>query len=48
MKTKNIKEKLGYVHLDVETHEPQACEGGFNTFLKYKPIISAETSNKNN
>ena len=45
--TKIIKEQIGYIHLDVETHEPEALKGALITLNKYKPILSIEcTSSK--
>ena len=40
--TKIIKEKIGYIHLYVETHEPEALKGALITLNKYKPILSIE------
>ena len=37
-----ITEKIGYIHLDVESMEPDAINGGIQIIKKYKPILSVE------
>jgi FkbM family methyltransferase len=42
-----ISEKIGYIHLDVETMEPNAINGGLQTIKYYKPVLSIEEHDLN-